>query len=652
MKHTYKVLAPFIIMVLLIGGLPASQAHAATTRTVMNTNDSGAGSLRQEILVADPGDTIDFDSSLAGQTIILSDLIVIDKDLTIDGSGLSSHVKVSGGGSPDGGKVFMIGKVTVNIDHLDIIDGYYPISAGGGITSGGTLTVTNSNFSNNNANEGAAINNGSWANLTVDNCTFTGNSGNFGSSIANGNGTVLITNSTFSGNHTGSKGGSIWNWGIMTISNSTFSGDSSYDGGSINNISLLTVTDSTFSGNSATDDGGAIYNGDDGILMVKNSTFSGNSADYDGGGLTNRTTATIINSTISGNTGTFSGGIHNGVNGDLTVINSTISGNSTDYNEGGGLNNWGTLTLKNSILANSVKSYDCYNDAGGIISSNVNNLIESNGPSGYECGTPMLSVDPKLGALAKNGGPTKTHALLPDSPAIDTGDNTTCADPATVDNKDQRGVTRPIDGDNNGNADCDIGAVELQGTTGSRTLRSPAKYDGWVVESGEFTGKGGTKNNLGTVLYVGDDIADRQYRTILSFGTAPIPDNAVITKVILKVKKAGVAGTNPMNTHNGLVVDIKKGAFYNMPALQVQDFQAKANNVKAGKFPPTLYSGWYKAVLYKGAYSYINKKGLTQLRLRFLLDDDNDNISDILKLYSGNAILAKRPQLIVKYYLP
>jgi hypothetical protein len=126
----------------------------------------------------------------------------------------------------------------------------------------------------------------------------------------------------------------------------------------------------------------------------------------------------------------------------------------------------------------------------------------------------------------------------------------------------------------------------------------------------------------------------------------------VITKVVIKVKKAGVAGTNPIKTHNSLVVDIRKGKFYTLPALQIKDFQAKAAKFKVGKFSKMLFSGWYKVVLYKGAYANINKKGRTQLRLRFILDDNDDNSADILKLYSGNAVLANRPKLIVKYYIP
>ena len=145
---------------------------------------------------------------------------------------------------------------------------------------------------------------------------------------------------------------------------------------------------------------------------------------------------------------------------------------------------------------------------------------------------------------------------------------------------------------------------------------------------------------------------DKQYRTILSFGTASIPDYAVITQVVVKVKNASVVGTNPMKTHNNLVVDIKKNKFYTRPALQIQDFQAPAGKLKVGKFSKKLYSGWYKAVLNSGAYAYINVKGRTQLRLRFTLGDNDDNSADILKLYSGNAILANRPQLIVEYYVP
>ena len=181
---------------------------------------------------------------------------------------------------------------------------------------------------------------------------------------------------------------------------------------------------------------------------------------------------------------------------------------------------------------------------------------------------------------------------------------------------------------------------------------SQERYDADILESTEFSNQDGSLPHIAYGNFVGDAVSDRQYRTILSFYTGAIPDNAVIPKVILKVKKAGVVGTDPMNTHNDLVVDIKKGKFSTLPALQIKDFQAVANEVMVGKFYKKLFSGWYKALLNTGAYPYINVKGRTQLRLRFLLDDNDNNIADILKLYSGDAVLADRPKLIVRYYVP
>jgi len=200
-------------------------------------------------------------------------------------------------------------------------------------------------------------------------------------------------------------------------------------------------------------------------------------------------------------------------------------------------------------------------------------------------------------------------------------------------------------------ADFDYFKV-ISGADKTAVFNSQPTYDGWVLESGEFTNKGGIIDDTGTVLNVGDDSENRQYRTILSFPTARIPDNAVITRVILKIKGQGLEGSDPMKTHNGLIVDIRKNKFYTLPALQLVDFQAKPGKFKVGVFPDKLISGWYKAVLYRGGFPYINQKGRTQVRLRFQLDDNNDNLADILKLYSGNANLADRPKLIVKYYLP
>jgi hypothetical protein len=189
----------------------------------------------------------------------------------------------------------------------------------------------------------------------------------------------------------------------------------------------------------------------------------------------------------------------------------------------------------------------------------------------------------------------------------------------------------------------------------AKSFKSQGVIDGWTLESSENSNKGGTLNKAATALYLGDNPQKKQYRSILSFSTKDLPDNAVITKVTLKVKKQGITGGgNPINTFQGFVVDVKKGFFGSAPGLQASDFQATANK-SYGPFKPALANGWY-AINLTPAKAYINKLatggGLTQIRLRFKLDDNNNSIANYLSLYSGNVGAASRPALIVEYYVP
>ncbi|MBZ5586629.1 MAG: cadherin-like domain-containing protein, partial [Acidobacteriia bacterium] len=93
------------------------------------------------------------------------------------------------------------------------------------------------------------------------------------------------------------------------------------------------------------------------------------------------------------------------------------------------------------------------------------------------------------------------------------------------------------------------------------TLNSLAVSDGQILESAENSNIGGTLNTTATTFNLGDDAANRQYRAILSFNTGPLPDNAVITAVTLKIKQQGHLGANPFLTLGGIAVDIKKGNF-------------------------------------------------------------------------------------------
>jgi hypothetical protein len=217
-------------------------------------------------------------------------------------------------------------------------------------------------------------------------------------------------------------------------------------GGGIANDGTATLTGSTVSGNTAPGHGGGIANGEFRTLTLNNSTVSGNTA-LAGAGIDNRGTLTLSNSTVSGNTATFgNGGIGNQFIGTLTISNSTVSGNSTVFG-GSGIGNetGGTTILKNTIVANN-SPVDC---AGAIISAGHN--LSSDGTCGFTASGDQQNTNPLLGPLADNGGPTKTQALLPGSPAIDAA-SPDCPPPFT----DQRGVARPQ------GPRCDIGAFERE----------------------------------------------------------------------------------------------------------------------------------------------------------------------------------------------
>ena len=204
----------------------------------------------------------------------------------------------------------------------------------------------------------------------------------------------------------------------VTISGVTIrNGHGNFGGGILNNgPAELTLMNSTLSGN-AGGFGGAIYNG--GALTILNSTLSGNMAGSDGAGVYNATTLTITNSTFSGNTAHGSGGgCLNG--GMLLIANSTVSGNSAGF--AGGVYNIGTLNIGNTVLKRGDSGANLTVSSGGTVTSRGYNL-SSDDAAGFLNGPgDQINIDPLLGPLQDNGGPTFTHALLPGSPAIDAGD--------------------------------------------------------------------------------------------------------------------------------------------------------------------------------------------------------------------------------------
>jgi CSLREA domain-containing protein len=252
--------------------------------------------------------------------------------------------------------------------------------------------------------------------------------------------TLALRNLTVANGSAGSGGGIENNGGMLTVTDSTFSGNSAvgtgsdpvdcankcYGGGIENDGGTLTVTGSTFLGNKSDAVGGGIANVNGGTLTVTNSTFSDNGAGFVGGGISNGGTLTVTYSTFSGNGSSVGGGIGNAISN--------------------------TATLSNSVLE-SVQGGNCglgtYIDAGYNISGDES--------CHFTASTSKNSTDPLLdpNGLQNNGGPTQTIALQQGSPAVDyipqgqNGCNTTIK-------TDQRGVKRP-----QGTA-CDVGAYELK----------------------------------------------------------------------------------------------------------------------------------------------------------------------------------------------
>lgn len=226
-------------------------------------------------------------------------------------------------------------------------------------------------------------------------------------------------------------------------------------GGGIRNLGHLTINRCSISGNSSELSGGGINNGPGAVMVINDSTIAGNElvgagSGESGGGIQSEGSLKISNSTISGNTSSNDGG---GIAtfGALVLDSVTVTGNTVPSGVGSGLllGGSGGASLKNSILAGNSGAEDCKSflipatDAGHNLVQTQDGCGFTNGDNGTIVGQDQ---DPLLGVLRNNGGPTRTHALLAGSPAIDAGD--------TDLNTDQRGYARP-----SGAAD-DIGAFE------------------------------------------------------------------------------------------------------------------------------------------------------------------------------------------------
>jgi hypothetical protein len=258
---------------------------------------------------------------------------------------------------------------------------------------------------------------------TIEGLTIVNGDGEDGSGIDNVEGALTVIDTTFLHDEAGQEGGAIFNYeGTLNVTTSTFVADTALEGAAIANVEgSATISDSTVANSLASDGagaGGAIFNTDGAVMHLSDSTLAGNAA-QDGGAIAN------------------AGAL-------LTVKATTIAGNSASAS-GGGIDNTldGTADVATTIIGDSASGSDC----SGPITDDGDNM-DDDGSCGFTSSDDSHSdVNPALGELRNNGGPTETMAPSSGSPVINAvADASACSGP------DQRGESRPTP--------CDIGAYE------------------------------------------------------------------------------------------------------------------------------------------------------------------------------------------------
>ncbi|MCB0170371.1 MAG: hypothetical protein KDJ97_07450 [Anaerolineae bacterium] len=429
-KPTFLARLSLILLAVIAGGLAglpflATPARAFTIYTVTRFDDPipdnclpSDCSLREAVRAANitPGtDLIVLPAGVYTLSLLRTkidpdaangDLDITD-DLIIQGADAANTI-IDGNGSVTFDRIFEITTgVTVRISGVSIYRGYpLELIGGGGILNAGSLTLTLSRvISNTVGNDGGGI-----ANL----------------------GTLVISRSLIMSNtgvsSTSGFGGGLYNEGQLTIFESTISGNKNRIGGGLDNSQQATAT-------------------------LINSTVSGNRASENGGGINNRGTSFLHLANVT-----------------LTANRVEMVANNAAWNGAGlksGLNS--TVNIRNTLIADNQKIgvlFDPINDdCKGILTSAGYNVVRAtagciiNGDtSGNLIGQPV-----QLGPLADNGGPTPTHMLNANSPAVNAGNPAGCTDPAGNNlTTDQRGYSRPVNG-GSGQSRCDIGALEFGG---------------------------------------------------------------------------------------------------------------------------------------------------------------------------------------------
>jgi hypothetical protein len=504
--------------------LNAPSAHF-TLSSVDNTTDGATGlpviAAGDNLIIVGNGDTIERSTASGTPAFRLLD-VSAGATLKLENLTLTNGLASGSGVSAQGGAIYSQGDL-LTLDRVIVQNNTAQGANGGdGVGDGG-----------NGGNGGAAFGGGVYVargTATLTNSTLSGN-------LANGGGGGYGSNGDINSGGNGGGGGSAFGGGVyvaggtLTLTNDTLSGNSTQGGNGGNGG--IGGTGGTTGGNGgvgSSGDGGGVYAAG-GAVTLTNDTLSGNSAQGGGGGSGGN--GSSGDGGRAGAGGSASGGGVHAAGGTLTLTNDTLSGNRAQGGEGGNGGGAGgrngsvgragnggnasgggldivsgsTMTLTNTLIAHDTVTAGTRGSTGyqgsagsatdpdvsGNVTSSAHDLIGdgtgsnlSNSVNGNRVGTSASPLDPLLGPLQDNGGPTQTMALLPGSPALDAGDGTAPGLPST----DQRGFAR-ISG-----TAVDIGAFEVQDPLFSTTALANGTYDTPYSQTLTATATGGAAGPL------------------------------------------------------------------------------------------------------------------------------------------------------------
>ena len=387
-----------------------------------------------------------------------------DSSAVLDGFTITAG-QANGSGWPDGNGGGMFNNNSSPALTNVSFSGNQSGNDGGGIANYNSNPIlTNLIFTSNVATYGGGMSN-YYSSPTLTDVSFSGNQANSGGGMSNNNSNPILTNVNFSGNQATYGGGMINGNSSPTLTDGRFTGNqaTSLGGGMYNSSSSPTLTNVSFSGNQA-NDGGGMHNNTSSPTLT-NVSFSGNQANNLGGGMVNSDSSspTLTNVSFTGNQADFGGGMFNGAS-NPTLTNLSLSGNQASTRGGGMYNGFSSPTLTNTILWNNQagsSGYQIYNNSSNPVIA-YSDIQGSGGSTSWDTalgtdGGNNIDADP-LFVTPVDPATAPTTAgdlhLQYGSQAVDAGDNGVC--PAT----DLDGNLRPIDGDLDGSAVCDMGAYE------------------------------------------------------------------------------------------------------------------------------------------------------------------------------------------------